>query len=117
MPKNVLPDQFRELEVFAPAWTLATETERNRKRLSSPMEELQAFYDVMLPRIEAIFEYLNQFPLDKMPENARKLFYLALSFAEIALAVELFKQPSVVDGFEPDRFVAVKVPHMTPKDL
>lgn len=117
MSKNLVPDQFKDLGAFAPAWTLATETERNHRRLSSSMEELQALYEAMLPQMDAIFEYLNQFPLDNMPEDAKRLFYLTLSFAEIAPAVELFKQPSVIDGFESARFVATKIPHTTPPEL
>jgi hypothetical protein len=40
-----------------------------------------------------------------MPEDTRRLFYLALSLAEVATAVELYKQPDVIDGFDPARFV------------
>ena len=112
MPNQLLPDQFKDLEPFVSPWALATETERNRKRLSSPMEEIQAFYKAMMLRMEAVMEYLGQFPLNekpekagKMPEDARRLFYLALSLAEVAPAVELYNQPGVIDGFDPARFV------------
>lgn len=114
MSHRMLPDQFEDLEPFVRAWALATERERNRKRLSSTMEEVQAFYETMLPRMEAVIEYLHQFSLGNMPEEAKRLFYLALSLAEVAPAVELFKQPSVVDGFDPARFIPVRIPNMTP---
>ncbi|MBI3951654.1 MAG: hypothetical protein HY314_14485 [Acidobacteria bacterium] len=116
MSSHVLPEQVKDLEPFS-AWALATEAERNLKRLSSPMAEIQAFYHAMLPRMQAIMEYLHQFPLDQMPEEARRLFHLTLSFAEVTPAVELFKQPSVVEGFDPARFVAVHVPNMTPAEI
>ena len=107
MSSGLLPGQFTDLEPFI-GWALAKESERTRKRLSSAMEEIQAFYDAMLPRMEAIFDYLNQFPLEQMPEDAKPLFYLTLSLAEVADAVELYKQPGVIDGFDPYRFVSVE---------
>jgi hypothetical protein len=71
------------------------------------MAELQAFYDAMLPRMEAVIAYLNQFPLDAMPADAQRLLSLTLSLAEVSTAVELFKQPSVADGYDASRFVAL----------
>lgn len=111
-----LPAGFQDFEPFVGKWALATERERNRTRLSSSMAEIQELYDALLPRMEEIIGYLNQFPLDNLPAAAKPLFHLSLSLAEIAPAVELFKQPEVVDGFPADRFVPVEVPNMTPKE-
>jgi hypothetical protein len=105
MSHSVLPAQFSELEPFATEWALATTTERHRKRLGSSMAEIKAFYDRMLPRMDAILTYLNQFPLNGMPASGRRLFFLALSLAEVAPAVECYGQPGVIDGFEAERFV------------
>lgn len=110
-----LPAGFEDLEPFV-GWSLASERERNHKRLSSSMSEIQALYDALLPRMDEIINYLNKQPLDDMPEDARRLFHLSLALAEIAPAVEFYKQPDVVDGFPPDRFVPVEVPYMTPKE-
>ncbi len=107
MSERLLPESFQDLEPVAAAWSLATERERNRKRLSSSMEEIQAFYAAILPRMEAVIAYLNQLPLDSMTVDAQRLMYLTLSLAEVAPAVELFKQPSVVDGYDAARFVPV----------
>jgi hypothetical protein len=107
MSHRVLPDQFRELELFVTEWALATEKERNEKRLSSTMADLQAFYQAMLPRLEEVLNYLSQFTLDQMPEEARRLFYLSLSMAEVSPAIELFKQPSVPDTLAASRFIPV----------
>ncbi|MGH7966501.1 MAG: hypothetical protein ACRERD_32525 [Candidatus Binatia bacterium] len=100
MANHLLPEAFADLEGFANGWALATETERSRKRQTSAMTEIQAFYDALLPRMDAIFAYLNQFPLEAMPGDAQRLLHLTLSLAEVAPAVELFKQPSVVDGYD-----------------
>ena len=99
-----LPEQFRDLEPFVD-WSLATESARLDKRLSSTMEEIGAFYDAFLPRATAALTYLNDFALDDMPSAEQQLFRLTLSFVEAANAVEVFKQPGVVDGFPPERFV------------
>ncbi|MBA2526252.1 MAG: hypothetical protein H0V18_10820 [Pyrinomonadaceae bacterium] len=113
---QTLPAGFEDLERFVDAWSLASERERNRQRLSSSMEEIQALYDALLPRMDEVIGYLNQQPLNDMPEDARRLFHLSLALAEIAPAVEFYKQPEVVDGFPPDRFVPVEVPYMTPRE-
>jgi hypothetical protein len=106
MSQGLLPQQFKDLEPFVSAWALATEKERTEKRYASTMAELQAFYDAMLPRMEAILDYLQQFTLDKMPAEVKRLFYLSLSMAEVASPVELFKQPTVPDTFaDPGRLV------------
>lgn len=112
MSSGVLPEPFKDLEPFVDTWALATETERNQKRLASAMTEIQAFYNAMMPRMEAVLTYLSQFPLDRipeevktLPEETRRLFYLALAVAEVAPAVELYQQPGVIDGFDARRFV------------
>jgi hypothetical protein len=105
MPSRMLPEPFADLEDFAAVWALATESERSRTRQSYTMAELQAFYDAMLPRMETILAYLNQFPLDALPADAQSLLHLTLSLAEVAPAVELFKQPSVVDGYDIARLI------------
>ena len=105
MPDARLPEQFRDLEPWL-AWALATEAERSDHRQASTFAEIRAFYDTMLARGDAALRYLEQFPLDTMPDDARRLFYLTLSLAEVAPAVEQFGQPSVIDGFDIKRITA-----------
>lgn len=108
MPESTLPEAFHDLEQWL-AWSLATEQERSNKRQSSTMAELQAFYNALLSRTEAILSYVEQFPLDNMPEDAQRLFYLTLSLAEVAPAIELFGQPAVLDGYDIRRFTMQRV--------
>lgn len=108
MPESVLPEAFRDLEQWM-AWSLATKPERSDKRQASTMREIQAFYDAMLARMEEILPYLEQFSLEKMPADAQRLFYLTLSLAEVAPAVELFGQPSVPDSYDIKRFTPQRV--------
>jgi hypothetical protein len=95
----VLPAPFVGLEPFA-HWALATEWERFMARESSSREELQMFYDAMMPRMAAIVEFLNRFPLDRMPEDALRLLRMALSVVEVSIATELYRQPNAINGFD-----------------
>ncbi len=108
MSSNQLPEQFLDLERFI-EWALPQETDRNYKRLTSTMDELRTFYDAMLLRIESILDYLNQFPLEQMPEDAQRLMYLSFSLCEAAFAVEVYGQTVVLNSFqeygELDRFI------------
>jgi len=104
MSQRPFPVPFVDLEPFA-AWALATEGQRARKRRDSTMVEIQTFYDAILPRMDAILDHLNQLPLDNMPEESQRLLHLTLALAEVAPAVELFNQPLVTDGYDPERFI------------
>jgi hypothetical protein len=98
MAHQLLPDEFADLESFAPHWVLRTERERYAKRLASSMEQMQAFYDAAFPRARAAVNYLNQFELDNLPEQARNLLYLLFSLVMVSFPVEVWKQPHVPDA-------------------
>jgi hypothetical protein len=104
MIEKTLPGEFADLESFVRDWALPRESERNRKRISSSMEDLQGFYDAMLPRVAAAARYLDQFPLDKMPADASRLLHLCLSLMEISMAVEVLGQPNMPDSVDDRRF-------------
>jgi hypothetical protein len=108
MSARKLPESFGDLEQFAVRWALSTENERHARRLSSTMAELRSLYDAVLPRIDAILAYLNDFPLDSLPTEAQALLHLSLSLAEVAPAVELFGQPEVPDGYDSRRITVVE---------
>ncbi len=104
MPESLLPAQFQDLEQWK-EWSLATEQERSARRQASTMEDIKTFYNAMLARMEEVLPYLEQFSMDALPQDATRLFYLTLSLAEVAPAVEQFGQPSVVDGYDVKRIV------------
>ena len=93
----ILPSQFADLEPFAD-WSLETEAERYEKRLSSPMDELQAFYDAAFPRLDEAATYLDQHALDALPEDARRLLWLMYSLVNVSFPVEVWRQPRVPDS-------------------
>lgn len=100
-----LPSEFGDFEKFCPRWVLRTEKERYIERIRAPYADLVELYDEMIPRLSEIIEYLNRFPLDKMPESEANLMYLTFSLMEAAHAVELWKQSDVPEAFEPERLV------------
>lgn len=103
-----LPKPFADLEGLATDWSLATQCEREQKRASGSAEELKAVYDTLLPRLDAMLEHLNAYRLDAMPADAQRLFFLTLSFAEIAPFVECYRgDPRVPDSFDESRFHAL----------
>lgn len=104
MPKPLLPPTFSDLEPWV-AWSLAKETERSHKRQASTQAELRQFYEAMLPRTQAVLTYLNQFSLDALPEEAKRLLYLALSLAEVSPAIELFGKVREDEVLDVARFV------------
>lgn len=107
MTADVLPPAFADLVPFVPDWALATSSARNARRLGSSMAELTAFYGAMVKRKDEIIDYLNRRPLRELAGPDRNLYYLLLSAAETAPAVEFFRSPQVVDGFDGARLVAV----------
>ncbi|MEL0081563.1 MAG: hypothetical protein VW985_00795 [Gammaproteobacteria bacterium] len=104
MSNTLLPGAFAQLESFATDWCIADEASRNRKRLASTMSEIRAFYKAALPQIEPIVDYLRPKPLAELDPQDRNLFNLALSFMEVAPAIEIYFEPDVPNSFEPDRF-------------
>jgi hypothetical protein len=102
-----LPSGFSDLERFAD-WMLSTSVERNSKRLRSSMDEINALYNALLPKLEEILAYLDKFSLEEMPQDAQRLLFLSLSLAEVSIAVELFHEPKVTGGCDPARFIVTR---------
>ena len=102
-PQAQLPSAFRDLEPFAD-WALATEQERMAAREAGNIEEMQVFYDAMMPRLPAIIDHLKQFPPDRIPAESQRLFNMTCSLIEISIAVELYRRPQVINGFDRARF-------------
>ena len=102
-----LPDEFADLTSHL-GWELACHQDRCRARQSATQAEIQLFYDVMMPRMDAILQYLARFRVEDFPADIGNLFHMTLSLAEIAPAIENFGQPQVVDGYDVFRFLPVE---------
>ena len=97
MAERLLPPEFSDLERFVPDWCLDSEPQRYAKRLASTMEEIQAFYDAIMPRAEAAIRYLEKLPLDDLPADAFRLLKLLYSLILMSFPVEIWRQPYIPD--------------------
>jgi hypothetical protein len=97
MSGATLPAEFSDLERWVPGWCFDGEPERYAKRLASTMDEIQAFYDAVMPRAEAAIRYLEKFPLNDLPENASQLLKLLYSLVVMSFPVEIWRQPRIPD--------------------
>jgi hypothetical protein len=92
-----LPAPFSDLEPFTD-WCLETEAERYAKRLASTMDEMQAFYDAALPRLDEAATYLSDLDLRALPADATNLLWLMYSLVNVSFPVEVWRQPRVPDS-------------------
>jgi hypothetical protein len=105
----LLPSGFSQLEPFAERWCLATEQERWAERMSSTIDEMQAFYDAIIPQVPDAIAYCDKFPLTDMPDDALNLLRLVYSFVIVSFPVELWRQAQVPDTAGTD-FVRIGEP-------
>ena len=84
-----LPVAFSDLTPFVAEWALRTERERYLKLHSVTLEHLRVFYDAMLPRMDEVLTYLNQWEVQNLPPDARTLFDLTMTFSETAHPLDL----------------------------
>ena len=109
-----LPEGFETLESMA-AWSLRTETERIKRRQASSFAEIAEFRDAILPELPRIFEYLNARNLGTLSATEENLLFLTLALAEIAPAVEFYRQAAVIEGFDALRFLPAEEFCLRPK--
>ena len=97
MPESLLPAQFAELEPFARVWCLPTEQERYDRRLETPMDDLQAFYDAFFPRVEEALAYCDKYALADLPPDVLNLMHLLYSIVAVSFSVEAWGQGRIPD--------------------
>ena len=105
-----LPEDFADLERFVPEWVYDTERARNAFRVAQSMADLNDFYIIMMPRMEAIASCLDGWPLDALPQPAARLLELALMAMEVAPAIEYYNAPDVPDSVAFDKFEILPAP-------
>jgi hypothetical protein len=103
MRNALLPKRFESLEPFA-EWAIPTMDARVARRMSTPYEEAKAFYDVMFPKLEDVLAYLDGYPLNAIPDDARRLSQMVLSLVEVSIPVEIFQQMTIPNAAPHDRF-------------
>jgi hypothetical protein len=89
---SLLPAGFEALEPFAP--TLAGKTAADRAHLRDTLsrEDAQAFYACAHPLLEPALDYLDRKPLAGHDEKEQRLMRLCLTFAHVAMGVEVQRE-------------------------
>ena len=104
MAEALLPAGFEDLAPWID-WALEPERARTAKKVESSMEELGAFYDAMMPRLEEIMACLDGISGgDERPAPAQRLYLMSLSLVEIANLVEIYKRREVIEACDPLHF-------------
>ena len=101
---RALPERFVDLEPFLD-WSVEPESARTARKVNASMDEVRAFYDAMMPRLDEVLEYLERYFGKSMPTPAHRLYLLSLSLVGVATLVELYEQREVVEACDPLRFV------------
>ena len=96
--RTSLPAGFEALEPFVTYWVRDSNDERRAARSTAEMDDIRAFYDVVVDLAPQAITYLEQYPLDDMPEDATRLFKLLLAMNHAAIAVEMHGQPRAHDS-------------------
>ncbi len=104
MVEPMLPEPFEDLVPFLD-WALEPERARTEKKAESSMDEIRAFYDAMVSRLDEIIRYLEDYFGAVMPAPAHRLYLMSLSLVEVSTLVELYKRREAVDACDPLRFV------------
>lgn len=91
-----LPKGFEALAPYADTWgKLETQEDRYLLRQNTSMADHRAFYEVAAPRLDEVFDHLEKFPMDNLPPSEALLYRTILGLTEVAMAVEVFGQPTV----------------------
>jgi len=87
---SALPREFASLEPWVAAgWAGQTAHDRSLLRVDRSPEEVAAFHAAVAPLLDPALAYLDRFPVDRLPPAEERLMRLMLTFAHVALAVEM----------------------------
>ncbi|MCB2059544.1 MAG: hypothetical protein R3E09_02910 [Novosphingobium sp.] len=86
---SLLPAGFESLEPFVERFAISGTANRAQLRSDSSSEERTAFYNAAKDLVAPALDLLDNKPLDALDESERRLLDLCLSFAHVALAVEI----------------------------
>ena len=103
MAEPALPEPFEDLAPFVD-WALEPERARTEKKVGASMDEIRAFHDAVLPRLDAMIDYLEGFAGGNMPAPEHRLYLMALSLVEVASLVEHYGRREVIEACDPLRY-------------
>lgn len=91
-PSHELPAGFAALSPFVDYWAANTAAGRADRRQRSDEENRQAFYAAANPLLPAALDYLDSKALGALNDSEQRLMQLLLSYAHVAMAVELHRE-------------------------
>jgi hypothetical protein len=110
-----LPAKYRALEPFIADWALETEADRLKKLVATSIDDLRAFYDAIYPHAAAIRDELSERKLDALAPEEKTLFFLLMTFIEVAHPIELnWKETDIDDAFPLERMTIAHFPIVGP---
>jgi hypothetical protein len=105
-----LPAGFEALEPFVPTWATHSAAARDGLRTHQSAEARQAFYDTMNPLLIPALDRLDAVPLAEHDIAEKNLMLLTLSFAHVALAVEVQGPDEAKHGINRQRLPISRAP-------
>ena len=84
-----LPTGFTSLEPFAERFAVAGTANRAQLRSDTTLEERRAYYDAMKDLLAPALDLLDTKRLDALDAAEQRLMNMTLSFAHVALAIEV----------------------------
>ncbi len=110
---GALPPGFDALLPWI-SWSRPSERERYTHRITTPLSEVRAFHQALLPHVDEAMACLQQHPADtaQVSEPLRRLFHLVLAWFEASTPVELrWPSSDLDDAFPADRIVYMGPSH------
>jgi hypothetical protein len=86
---NTLPAGFESLEPFVDQWAVSGLANRAQRRDESSPDERLTFYEAGKNLVGTALDHLDRKTLGQLDAREKRLMNLMLSFAHVALAVEL----------------------------
>lgn len=84
-----LPRGFEALNSYVADWAIEGADNRHRRRIHSSKAEREAFFEAVKEVLPAALEHLDSKPLAAHDTAEKRLLNLLLTFAHVALAVEV----------------------------
>lgn len=86
---TALPSGFESLEPFVERFAVAGTANRAQLRSDSTEEDRRVFFEAAKDLVGPALDLLDRKPLGELDDKERRLLNLALTFAHIALAIEI----------------------------
>lgn len=103
---SMLPAGFEDLDPLAKRWARPTENARNAIRYTATAADFADFHSRMMPRLDALFTLLRQYPPGSGGAAENLALQLVCAFAEAAPHHDLYGgNPQVPYSFDARRFV------------